>query len=243
MRQVAAVIVLWAHSRSMSTAFGRMMIQRGDVSVVHEPLLALTQAGEVTVPGPAGGSVQARSWPDLLTRLASAGQRRTVFVKEVLDYRYPYLIDHPDALRGMTHSFIVRDPRQAIASHYAIKPTVTCPEIGYERLYELFQLSWSVTGRPPPVLRSEQLVSDPARVVRAWCDAVGLPFLPQALRWPPGERPEWQRHRAWHVDAIASAGIEDRQHRYQATVDNHPQLRSFYEHHLPFYERLVQHAI
>jgi len=237
------VIWMWAHSRSASTAFGRMMIERGDVTVVHEPLLALTQASEVEVPAPDGGSVLARSERELLARLEHAGQSRPVFIKEVLDYRYPYLIDHPDEIAGMTHTFIVRDPRQAISSHYAVKPTVTCPEIGYERLHELFQLTWSVTGRKPLVIRAERLVREPTAVIRAYCEAVGLPYLPQALRWQPSDRPEWQRHRAWHVDAIASAGFEDRQHRYPVTVDNNATLKSFYEHHYPFYQSIVQHAI
>lgn len=238
-----AVIFMWAHSRSASTAFDRMMIERGDVTVVHEPLLALTQAGQVEVPLTDGRSVLVRSERELLTELAAAGRSRPVFVKEVLDYRYPYLIDHPGEIAGLTHTFLVRDPRQAIASHHAVKPTVTCPEIGYERLHELFQLTWSITGRRPLVIQAERLLREPATVVRAYCEAVGLPFLPHALSWPPGDRPEWQRHRAWHLDAIASAGFEDRQHSYPVTVDNDATLKAFYEYHYPFYQSIVQHAI
>ena len=86
------VIVMWAHSRSASTAFGRMMIERGDVPVVHEPLLALTEVGEVPLPG---GRV-ATSPGELLRGLV---ELRHVFVKEVLDYDYEYLPDHPGPLR------------------------------------------------------------------------------------------------------------------------------------------------
>ena len=64
----------------------------------------------------------------------------------------------------------------------------------------------------------------------------------QALRWDAGDRPEWRRHRAWHLDAIGSEGFHDRRNAYPDTVDNNPVLRSFYDHHLPFYERLLQHA-
>ncbi len=45
------VIALWAHSRSASTAFVRMMLERGDVEVLHEPFLALTQGEPVTGAG------------------------------------------------------------------------------------------------------------------------------------------------------------------------------------------------
>lgn len=234
--------MMWGHSRSASTAFLRMMIERGDVSVVHEPFLALTEEGAVALPTADGGLATARSEQELLTQLAELGRSRPVFVKEVLDYEYRYLLEHPEELSGITHTFVVRHPRQTISSHYAVKPTVTCAEIGYERLHELFELVRSATGRMPLVMRAERLVREPATVVETFCAYTGLPFLPQALTWEAGERPEWRRTRAWHVDASNSAGFEDRRNAYPVTVDNNTTLKSFYDHHLPFYQRLVQHA-
>jgi hypothetical protein len=237
------VIFLWAHSRSASTGFLRMMIERGDVTVLHEPFLALHQDGRVAMPAPDGGPPElASSGPELAAALSRLGEHRPVFVKEVLDYRYPEVFDHLAGLASMTHTFLVRDPRQAISSHYAVKPTVTCPEIGYERLHELFELLWAAGGAPPLVIRAEKLLADPAATVRDYCQAVGLPFLPAALSWAPGDRLEWQRHRGWHLDAIASSGLAAREHDYPVTVDNSPALRAFYDHHYPYYRRIVQHA-
>jgi hypothetical protein len=231
-------IALWAHSRSASTAFLRMMIERGDIAVLHEPFLALTQGETVQVPG---GSV-ATSGGELVHRLAELAEVRPVFVKEVLDYRYEYVFAHPDDLAWMTHTFLVRDPRPTISSHYAMKPTVTCQEIGYEWLWELFELLWSATGRQPLVLRSEDMLRDTRAWVKAYCEAVGLPFRPEAMHWEPGDRPEWQRHRRWHLDTIRSSGFTAEHNTYQVTVDNHRGLREFYDYHYPFYEKIVRHA-
>ena len=228
------VIALWAHSRSASTAFVRMMIERGDVTVVHEPLLALTEEGSVSLPD----ASTARSEAELLTGLLRLGEDRPVFVKEVVDYDYRY----PARIAELTHTFLVRHPRRTIASHYAAKPTVTSPEIGYERLHDLFELAWKATGRKPLVLRAEDLLADPPRAVAAYCDYTGLPYRPEALSWQPQDRPEWHRHRTWHLDAIASDGFADQANHYEHTVDNDPVLKSFYDHHLPFYEQLVHHA-
>ena len=240
---MSPVIFMWAHSRSASTAFVRMMLERGDVTVLHEPLLALTEEGSVEVPDAGGGSRVASSEREFLDCLALAAATRKVVVKEVLDYRYPYLIEHPRAIAWITHTFLVRDPRQAISSHYAIKPAVTCPEIGYERLHEMFELTRAACGSMPLVIRTEELLRDPAAVVAAWCAAVGLPFLPGALTWRPADQPAWQRTRKWHLDAIASTGFRDSPRDYPATVDNTPQLRAFYDYHYPFYARIVEHAI
>jgi hypothetical protein len=236
------VIAMWAHSRSKSTAFLRMMIARGDVVVVHEPLLRLTGAGEVSLPSADGGQTLVRSEKELLHCLTLLGRAGPVFMKEVLDYRYNCLFDHPAEMAAITHTFIVRDPRPTISSHYAMKPTVTSAEIGYENLHELFELAWETTGRQPLVVRSEQLMAEPALVIEAYCDYAGLPYLPDALSWDPSDRPEWQQHQDWHVDAINSSGFQDHKNTYAATVDNNAVLKSFYDYHYPFYERIVRHA-
>lgn len=232
------VIVLWAHSRSMSTAFLRMMAEREDVTTVHEPLLHITEAGEAHLPD---GTV-ATDERALFTHLRSMGERRAVFVKEVVDYPYRYLFDRATELTTFTHTFMVRHPARTISSHYAMKNSVTCAEIGYERLFELFETAWRVSGRKPFVMRAEALLAHPADVVRAYCAYAGLPYRQEALHWRPGDRPEFVRHRAWHMDAIRSKGFQATGQEYSDTVENNPLLRSFYDHHLPFYERLVAHA-
>lgn len=238
------VIAMWAHPRAVSTAFLRMMIARGDVTVVHEPLVTLTDEGHVELPAVDGGTVDLHRPGQVLAQLIELGRRRPVFVKDTVEYRYTELFDHPAELAAITHTFIVREPARTIASHYAKKPTVSCPEIGFEHQYELFERIRELTGREPVVISAEQLLGTPEKVIQAYCEAVGLAYRPEALRWEPGERAEWRRTQRWHVEAAASSGFQATTERpYEVTVENDAGLRAYYEHHLPFYERLVQHAI
>ena len=131
---MAKVIAMWAHQRAVSTAFLRMMIARGDVTVVHEPLVTLTDEGAVPVPDGRGGTVELRSPGELLAHLALLARARPVFFKDTVEYRYQYLFDHPETIAGFAHTFIVRDPRKAINSLQAMKPGFTRPEAGYEHL-------------------------------------------------------------------------------------------------------------
>ena len=161
----------------------------------------------------------------------------------MLDYRYEYVFGHPDELAWMTHTFLVRDPRQAISSHYAMKPTVTCPEIGYEWLWELFQLllvghRQPAAGDPVrgPAARSgrgdQGLLRGRRAAVPARGSAAGRPATgPSGSGTAAGT---WTRSR--------SSGFTSGRNAYPATVDNHPLLRSFYDYHYPFYQRIVQHA-
>ena len=237
------VIAMWAHPRAVSTAFGRMMMARGDVTVVHEPLVTLADHGAIEVPGLGGGTVTLDSAVAVLEHLAKLAAERPVFFKDTLEYRHQVLYDHPELIAGFRHTFMVRDPARTIASHYALKPEVSCSDIGYEHEWDLFELTRQVCGRRPVVVSAERLLADPERVVAAYCDAVGLDFRPGALSWRPEDRPEWRASRRWHLDAIASSGFGLPDKQYAVTVDNDERLRSYYEHHRPFYERLIEHAL
>jgi hypothetical protein len=236
------LIAMWAHPRSLSTAFLRMMIARGDVTVVHEPLVTLVDEGEVPLPTRDGTTMTARSPGEVMAQLRDLALDRPVFFKDTLEYRYQYLFDHPEELAGITHTFIVRAPAKAISSHFAMKPTVTCPEIGYEHQYDLLCLALVHGARPPVVIEAERLLASPGSAVSAYCEAVGLPYLPHALSWQPEDRAEWRRTRQWHATAISSSGFSERDNDYPVTVENSDLLRSFYEYHLPFYQRILKHT-
>ncbi|HZB48417.1 MAG TPA: hypothetical protein VE547_04935 [Mycobacteriales bacterium] len=224
------VIWLWAHPRSRSTAVLRMMLERGDVTVVHEPLVSLHDAGEVVVTDGAGGVTVLRSVPAVLDHVRALARQRPVFVKDTVEHRYGYLFEHPHEVAGIRHTFIVREPRAAIAALVATEPDLRCADAGYEHQHELFELAWWLSGREPVVLDADRLVRDPERVVAAYCAAVGLPFLPQAMRWQAADRPEWHRTRPWVP-------------RRPADLDAYRKVRALCAHHRPFYDSMARHAL
>lgn len=224
---------LWAHPRSRSTALERMMMERGDVTVLHEPLVSVIDDGRVSIPdGPVLSSVAevigyAKSLPG------------TVFVKDTTEHRYT---DHltPAQAAGVTHTFVVREPSAAIASHVAVKPDASRSDIGYENQFLVFELVRELTGRAPVVLDSDQLVRHPEAAVEAYCDAIGLPYKPEAMRWRAGERPEWERTAHWHVTAGRTSGFLTAPPR-EVELTGH--LRDYYDFHRPFYDRMLAHAL
>lgn len=232
------VVMLWAHPRSISTAVVRMMMERHDVTVVHEPLVILTDHGSVEMPGRT-----ARSVPEVLDGLRELGARGQVFAKDTLEFPYPPLFEDPSLLDGIEHTFIVRDPAATIRSHAAIKPEVARHEIGFEHQWELFELVRRHTGRTPTVVDADALLADPPGVVRAYCAAIGWEFRPETLEWRPTDRPEFLINRKWHLDTIDSSGFTAPTKQFARTVENDELLASYLTHHMPFYRRLVQHAI
>ena len=223
-------LFLWSPPRSLSTAFLRMMIERGDHEVIHEPFSSIVVQGHVTI-----GDDTATEHEELLDLLIERARKQRVFVKETTEY--DYLTNGGARIPHVgQHTLIVRDPRAAIASHYAMNPEMTCAEVGYEHQAEIARRAYP--GGRPIVVEAESLVADPAGTVADYCARVGIPFLPEALSWTPTDHRAWSRTRQWHRDTAASSGFHRSRHDYPHTVDNTPLLAEFYRHHLPHYEFL-----
>ncbi|MGW5271525.1 sulfotransferase-like domain-containing protein [Streptomyces sp. NPDC004044] len=232
------VLALWSAPRCRSTAFARMMTERNDRVVVHEPFSRVTDFGEVEV-----GDRVARSEQDVLAALGAIATERPVFFKDTTDFHYPALLADETFLAAATHTFIIRDPAEAIASHHALNPDLGRDGIGFARLYEIFTAVQAATGTTPVVIDSDDLLDRPAETVRAYCSATGIPFLPDALSWQPSMRPEWRSTSKWHQSTSETAGFTRGRSGGTEAVEADPTLRAYRDYHLPYYEKLRAVAI
>jgi hypothetical protein len=135
------------------------------------------------------------------------------------------------------HAFLIRRPEEIAASSYAVEPDMGIDAIGLEMLHDLHAAVRVAGGHRPVVIDSDDLITRPEATIAAYCAAVGLPFIPEALTWPPGARAEWRRSARWHVDVSASGGFVPRERSYTHTVESSDELARF-AHHRSFYEQL-----
>jgi hypothetical protein len=210
------------------------MAERGDMTVLHEPFCKLRDFGEAHA-----GARTFDSPASLLDWLREQTHGMRVFLK-----------DHPPTacvrevladrrfLAETRHAFLIRRPEEIAASSYAVQPSLNITGIGLERLCEVQDAVRDAGGDASVVIDSDDLVTRPAATMAAYCAAVGLPFIPRALTWEPGEMPEWRQYARWHAGASASSGFERHEHVYPHTVENSPDLARIAAHHRPFYERL-----
>jgi hypothetical protein len=225
------------------------MLERGDLLALHEPLEGLIYFGSTEVEGRTFTSPAS-----LVAWLRDETQDIGVFLKETTDagVREAVLADR-QFLAQARHAFLIRRPDEIAASLHAVIKTIheTDPRypdmgiesIGLEALHEMHTAVEDVGGHRPVVIDSDDLATRPAATMAAYCAAVELPFIPQALTWDPGERPEWQRSARWHKDVSTSSGFERRERRYPHTVETSDELSRFAAHHVPFYEALLEHRL
>ena len=241
------IVALWAIPRSTSTAFEWMMRQRGDLDCLHEPfgeawyqgeapLWHRFQSGDVTTPGLTLESV----WAGIQERAA----RGPVFLKD-----FPHYINHMwDApfLSNFTHAFLIRDPAKTITSMHHKWPDFHEGEVGFPEQRALFDLLWALNGTPPPVIDSDDLLENPHDMTQAFCDAVGIPFIPEALSWDPGGDPSahsWWDGGSFHANLAKSTGLTPQKRKYVVLEDTPPRVQQVYRRMKPHYDRLYDHRI
>ncbi len=232
------VLALWSAPRCRSTAFARMMAERDDRVVVHEPFSQVVDFGEVKV-----GDRVARTEQDVLAALRAIAAEKPVFFKDTTDFHYPALLADQAFLAAATHTFIIRHPVEAIASHYKLNPDLGRDEVGFAWLHEIFNAVRAATGTTPVVIDSDDLLDRPAGTVEAYCQAVGIPFLPDALSWQPGMRSEWQATSRWHESTSRTAGFTREAGSRAEVVAANPVLQAHCDYHLPYYEQLRAAAL
>ncbi len=114
----------------------------------------------------------------------------------------------PDDLQGVTHAFLIRDPRRIVASYAQKMENIDAKGFGLAEQRRFFDREADRLGRAPPVIDTSDVLANPRRTLTALCEALGLAFDPAMLEWPTGRHPQdgvWAPH--WYNRVEASTGF------------------------------------
>lgn len=237
------ILALWSIPRSISTAFERMMMERGDFKIIHEPFSYFYYAKEKRAAA-AHMNVDPSApldFPDILASVQSEAEKAPVFFKDMCYH----VISRADRvfLGHFVNTFIIRDPALTLPSHHKMNPDFTLEEAGYEAQHRVFEMVADMTGRSPAVVDAEDVIDDPSGVIKAYCEVVNIPFVPESLTWKAEFKPEWKTWEQWHLDAAKSTGFVKDMEQFDVTVHDVPHLTEAYESCRPHYEALYKQRI
>ncbi len=239
--------VLWANPRSTSTAFEWMMRQRGDLECFHEPYGEVWYQGDEPLwPRFDTDSVRTPGLTyDIVTdRLADTAKRKTVFSKD-----FPHYVSHmwsDEFLAQFNHSFLIRHPAKVITSIHKHWPEFTLSELSFVEQRTLFDRLCDQLGEVPPLIDSDDLLEDPKRVVRLYCEAIGIPFIKEALSWDAGARDEvsWWDGGSFHENLRNSTGLYPQARRDYPDINKvTDKIKKMYDICMPHYEHLYQYRL
>ncbi len=193
--------------RNISTALMYSFAQRIDTTVLDEPFYAfyLHKSGVIHP----GGEDVLKSQPldeiAVATSMFEEQTRPVLFIKnmahhlELTDQRF---------LEDVTNIFLIRNPRQILASYAQVIETPTLRDIGIEYQLKLFH-DLRAKGHQPTVVDSGHILENPESVLRQVCQRVGITFTKDMLQWEPGPKPYdgiWAKH--WYANVHKSTGFD-----------------------------------
>ena len=230
---------VWSGPRNVSTALMYSFRQRSDTTVVDEPLYAhyLRVTG---LPHPGAHEVMRSQNPDgeAVCREVLHGPhpRPVVFFKN-MSHHWLELPTH--YLEHMVHVFLVREPRDMLASLTLQLPNCDIQATGLPAQVALYD-SLTALGLAPVVVQAEDIRREPRRTLTALCHHLGLPFEEQMLSWPEGSKPE---------DGVWAPYWYERVHRSAAFTPPStarvlaPRYERLLEACLPLHEALLKHRL
>lgn len=149
---------MWSGPRTVSTALMRSFENRPDTVVTDEPLYGYYLA-HTDVDHPGRDEVIASmptSWRHVLGELTSrplpAGT--SVYYQKHMTHHLLPEVDRV-ALAGLTHAFLIRDPRRLLASYARVRAQPTLADLGLAQQAEIFRAFGG------PVIDSADILRDP----------------------------------------------------------------------------------
>jgi len=236
-------IAMWSGPRNISTAMMRAWGNRGDTVVIDEPFYAYylkatgkehPGAQEVIVTGEIDwGKVVAQ-----LTGPIPKGKR--IFFQKHMTHHFLPEVDR-QWLEAVTNCFLIRDPREVIASYIKKRENPAVEDLGFVQQAEIFEFVRARAKLLPPILDARDVLENPERMLRLLCGAVGVEFSESMLSWPPGLRETdgiWARY--WYGEVAKTTSFRP----YRPSHDEVPErLYKIYQRCHEYYDRLYQYRL
>ncbi|HEX7035930.1 MAG TPA: hypothetical protein VF210_09155 [Pseudomonadales bacterium] len=204
-------IAMWSGPRNISTAMMRAWENRDDCVVVDEPFYACyLHATDIAHPmREAVLASQPHDWQAVIEAL-TAPLPPGIAVQYQKHMTHHMVVPLDAAWLGtVRHAFLIRDPVEIVASYARKRESVAVEDLGLLQEVDIYRQVRAATGQAPPVIEAADVLRRPEAALRALCEALGVPFSPKMLRWPPGLRASdgvWAPH--WYDSVARSTGFE-----------------------------------
>ena len=236
-------VAMWSGPRNISTAMMRAWGNRPDTFVIDEPFYAFylnatgkkhPWADEVIATGET-------DWRKVVAQLTSPlpNGKRIFFQKQMTHHLLPEV--NRDWLGAVTNCFLIRDPREVIASYVKKREDPALEDLGFVQQAEIFDWVCGRTDSPPPVIDARDVLENPKRTLGLLCETIGVEFSKSMLSWAPGLRGTdgiWAKH--WYGEVARSTSFEP----YRARRDEVPKhLVEIHKRCRECYERLYEYRL
>lgn len=207
---MSQVIAMWSGPRNLSTAMMRSFGSRADCAVWDEPFFApfLAVSGK-----PHPGREETLEAHE--TNAVAVAQRCAAPPPKGQAYFFQKHMPHHmlpgfplEWAKDAKHFFLIREPARVIASYLRGRADFDIEDLGYGPQQRLFDTLTDMTGAPPPVIDSLDILKAPEVMLTRLCGVLDIPFDAAMLSWDAGPRTEdgaWAPY--WYASVETSTGF------------------------------------
>jgi len=241
-------VAMWSGPRNISTAMMRAWGNRPDTSVVDEPFYAfyLNATGKKHPGADEVIAVGETDWRKVVAQLTGPipesrhkGPSHVFYQKQMTHHLLPE-VDR-EWLGAVTNCFLIRDPREVIASYLKKREDPELGDLGFVQQAAIFDFVRERTNAIPPIVDAKDVLENPERILRLLCEAVGIEFSELMLSWPPGLRETdgiWANY--WYGEVARSTSFEP----YRSRRDEVPKhLLKIHNRCRECYDRLYEYRL
>src|SRR5215471_20512894 len=236
-------IAMWSGPRNISTQMMRAWGNRRDTAVIDEPFYAfyLKTSGEKHPGADEIIAAGETDWRRVVAQLSGPipNGKRIFFQKQMTHHLLPE-VDR-QWLGGVTNCFLIRDPREVLASYLRKREELALKDLGFVQQAAMFDLVRGRINSIPPILDAKDVLENPERTLRLLCDAVDVEFSERMLSWLPGLRETdgiWAKH--WYGEVARSTSFQG-YHPKRAEIPK--RLREVHDRCRECYERLYEYRL
>lgn len=212
------IISMWSGPRNVSTALMYSFAQRTDTEVIDEPLYG-HYLSKVDVNHPGDREVLDHMEHDgtaVLDNILKSDHKEILFLKNMAHH---WISLNDEYLSAFTNVFLIRDPKEMLASLIHQIPDPVIRDTGLKKQVELYKL----LPHESVVIDSKELLTNPRNILTQLCIELKVPFDPNMLHWKSGPKKEdgiWAKH--WYHNVHKSTGFTTYQAK-NATIPNNLQ--------------------
>ena len=231
------IINLISGPRNLSTAIMYSFSRRPDTKVIDEPFYAhyLDTTG-IDHPG-REDTLKSMSTDinKVLDNIFNKNESEILFLKNMAHHHQQMDLSFLDK---MTNLFLVRNPKQLIASFAQVINSPNMQDIGLKKSWELFN---KTEHQNPVVLDSAEILKDPEVLLSKLCENLEISFCEEMLSWPSGgiqEDGPWAKY--WYKNVHSSTGFAKQKTSSRELPKN---CESLYIEALKYYNKLKVNSI
>ncbi|MAK06821.1 MAG: sulfotransferase family protein [Cytophagales bacterium] len=231
------IINLISGPRNLSTALMYSFSKRPDTKVIDEPFYAhYLSTNKIDHPGSEETlNSMSSDIEEIISDIYSRKDCEILFLKNMAHHHQQMSFDFLD---DMTNLFLVRNPKQLIASFAQVIESPTMQDIGLEKSWELFNM---IKNQNPLVLDSAEILKNPKKLLKSLCAKLSIKFYEEMLSWEKGgikEDGAWAEF--WYKNVHNSTGFVKQKTSSRELPKN---CQSLYIESLKYYNKLTANSI